>query len=682
MKINLPSKLIPLALFTTTLLAHGLLLPFLGLYVDDWHHIYFGYTRGFAGLWDLFLYDGRPFAAFLYSIGFSMLGFSPLHWQVFTLLLRAFTVVVTWLYLKDIWPEHKRAVTAAALLFAVYPLFKQQFLAVAYSLHWFAFLLYSISIWAMVQSLLKPHRFWPFTLFSLITAALHLLLIEYFSGIELVRPIILFLLLSISGQRVLTRLRRTFVLWSPYLLLLVGFFIYRIALIPRPEPGFERNAPTLIYDFIAAPLSTAVRFVQIVLQETTAILYSAWENVLSPQLFTITQPPNLAALLIILLSGGALFFYLKNTQFESESNPQPARSWYRPALLAGVWLTVLGALPAWVTNQFITVDNPLWSDRYGLPSMLGASLVVIALLEALVASRDARLVILSLLVGLSIGWHFLTANDYRRSWLKQTDFYWQLYWRAPFIEPGTALLSDGEVLSHMTELSTSFALSTLYPKLNDELPQDYWFFNIKRRFDENREELIEGTPLRYRRNFYIFSGHSHDSLVIFYEPQNYECLWVVRPEDTDLRALPELTRDVAVISDLDRIRADSPSAQPISTEIFGKERQRTWCYYYQKADLSRQLEDWDQIVALWRQASRNGFAPGNGVEYLPFIEGFAHTAEWEIAEEMTFIANQNARIMPPILCPTWQKIERDTPPSPARDQTIDHIYNQLCASSP
>jgi hypothetical protein len=314
--------------------------------------------------------------------------------------------------------------------------------------------------------------------------------------------------------------------------------------------------------------------------------------------------------------------------------------------------------------------------------MLGASLVMIALLEALVASRDARLVILSLLVGLSIGWHFLTANDYRRSWLKQTDFYWQLYWRAPFIEPGTALLSDGEVLSHMTELSTSFALSTLYPKLNDELPQDYWFFNIKRRFDENREELIEGTPLRYRRNFYIFSGHSHDSLVIFYEPQNYECLWVVRPEDTDLRALPELTRDVAVISDLDRIRADSPSAQPISTEIFGKERQRTWCYYYQKADLSRQLEDWDQIVALWRQASRNGFAPGNGVEYLPFIEGFAHTAEWEIAEEMTFIANQHARIMPPILCPTWQKIERDTPPSPARDQTVDHIYQQLCAPSP
>jgi hypothetical protein len=534
----------------------------------------------------------------------------------------------------------------------------------------------------MVQSLLKPHRFWLFTLFSLITAALHLLLIEYFSGIELVRPIILFLLLSKSDQRVRARLRRAFVMWSPYLLLLIGFFIYRTVLIPRPEPGFERNAPTLIYDFIAAPLSTGVRFIQLVLQETTAILYSAWENVLSPQLFTITQLPNLAALLIILLTGGALFFYLRNTQFEPEFNPHPARSWYLPALLVGLCLTVLGALPAWVTNQFITVDNPLWSDRYGLPSMLGASLVVIALLEGLVASRDARLVILSVLVGLSIGWHFLTANDYRRSWIKQTDFYWQLYWRAPFIEPGTALLSDGEVLSHMTELSTSFALSTLYPKLNDALPQDYWFFNIRRRFDENREELIEGTPLKYRRNFYIFSGHSHDSLVIFYEPQNYECLWVVRPEDSELRALPDLTRDVAVISSLDRIRADSSLARPIPVEIFGTEPPRAWCYYYQKADLARQLGDWEQIAALWREAAKNGFAPGNGVEYLPFIEGFARTGEWAIAAELTLIADQNARIMPPILCPTWQRIERDTPPSPARDQAIEQIYNQLCASSP
>jgi hypothetical protein len=157
---------------------------------------------------------------------------------------------------------------------------------------------------------------------------------------------------------------------------------------------------------------------------------------------------------------------------------------------------------------------------------------------------------------------------------------------------------------------------------------------------------------------------------------------VVRPEDSELRALPDLTRDVAVISSLDRIRADSSLARPIPVEIFGKEPPRTWCYYYQKADLARQLGDWEQIAALWREAAKNGFAPGNGVEYLPFIEGFARTGEWAIAAELTLIADQNARIMPPILCPTWQRIERDTPPSPARDQATEQIYNQLCASSP
>jgi hypothetical protein len=89
------------------------------------------------------------------------------------------------------------------------------------------------------------------------------------------------------------------------------------------------------------------------------------------------------------------------------------------------------------------------------------------LLEVLIKNKTYRMIILCSLVGFSISFHLLNSNNYRWLWIKQTNFYHQLYWRAPYIEPKTAILSDGEIFPRMGDYPTSFALSTLYPKLDD-----------------------------------------------------------------------------------------------------------------------------------------------------------------------------------------------------------------------
>jgi hypothetical protein len=94
------------------------------------------------------------------------------------------------------------------------------------------------------------------------------------------------------------------------------------------------------------------------------------------------------------------------------------------------------------------------------------------------------------LIAASIGWHALNSNEYRRSWIEQTDFYWQLYWRAPYIAPGTAILSAGEILPRMGEYPTSFALSTLYPESEQVEELKYYFFNLEKHFDTQLEDLI------------------------------------------------------------------------------------------------------------------------------------------------------------------------------------------------
>jgi hypothetical protein len=677
MRLRFSSKTIPLALIAVLVAAFGLLIPFLGFYQDDWHPVYYGFSRGLSSLWELFFYDGRPFAAVIYIIGFRAIGFKPIHWQVLALTLRSLTVIFSWLFLGDIWPQHKRQVTWVAILFAIYPLFKLQSLSLIYTIHWTGFFLFSLSIWAMMKSVRKPRYFWVFTVLSVMTAGLQLILLEYYAGIEMIRPFLLWMVFSEGEQTYTDRIKRVMKVWSPYLLLLVAFAVYRIFYLPGPTRGSVSNQPTVVFDFFKAPVTTALLLLQTALQDTLVILYTSWNNVIYPGLFTITQPANLKTLLIIIAMALAVFIYLASLKFSKPAQASHNPPWYRSALIIGLLMTVLGPVPAWLTEQSISTNNPLWSDRYGLAAMIGASLVIVGLLEALIGNQKYRLIAFSALVGLSVGWHVFNGNDYRRSWIKQSGFYWQLAWRAPYIQPGTAILSDGEIFPYMGEYPTSFALNSLYPRFEDTRDLSTYFFSVSKHFAGKTEDLVQGMPLRQTAYSSIFSGNSRDGLVIFYEPEQYECLWVLGPEGADIRALPEITRQVAPLSNLSRILTDSPEGQPVPTQIFGNEPAHTWCYYYEKADLARQYQDWSEVVALWDQAVQKGYEPGNGVEYLPFIEGFAHLGDWETAEQMTHTAEGMTRVMAPSLCDTWGRIQVDTQISTEGRDTINRLSEEL-----
>ncbi len=59
---------------------------------------------------------------------------------------------------------------------------------------------------------------------------------------------------------------------------------------------------------------------------------------------------------------------------------------------------------------------------------------------------------------------------------------------------------------------------------------------------------------------------------------------------------------------------------------------------------------------------KNNELPKNGVEYIPFIEAFAHENDWAKAKQLTFQANRISERMTPYLCPIWQNMDRDTAP--------------------
>ena len=193
-KIVLPEWVVPIFIFLVCFFSFGILLSRLGYFQDDWHHVFYAYWQGAAGLKNFLFHDSRPFAYVIYVFFFNILGFTPSHWHWSLMLLRFLTVLMFWLSVRQLWPEQVALTTWLALFFAVYPIFALQPLSVAYTLHWTMYFVFMLSIFLMLLAVRNQKFYWPITILAVLLEASQLLLIEYFSGLELSRLIFLWFL--------------------------------------------------------------------------------------------------------------------------------------------------------------------------------------------------------------------------------------------------------------------------------------------------------------------------------------------------------------------------------------------------------------------------------------------------------------------------------------------------------
>ncbi len=147
--LRFDSASVPFALLFFSFISYGLLIPWLGFYWDDWPAVWYLHTFGPAGFGDVFAID-RPLLGRLFSLTTSLLGTSVIGWQIFGILARWLSSLAFWWFLRGLWPGNPRQTALAALLFAVYPGFKQQFISVTYSHVWLIALVISTLVWRHV----------------------------------------------------------------------------------------------------------------------------------------------------------------------------------------------------------------------------------------------------------------------------------------------------------------------------------------------------------------------------------------------------------------------------------------------------------------------------------------------------------------------------------------------------
>ena len=668
----------PLALLIYCLISFGLLIPWLGFYWDDWPSIYYLHVLGPRGFIDAFATD-RPPLGWLFMLTSSIMGESRLAWQIFGLLSRWLSSLALWWTLKSLWPEYQRQATWVALLFAAYPGFLQQYIAVTYSHTWLVLAAFLFSLGTMIWANRKPGYFWPLTALSCLLSAWCMFTDEYFFGLELLRPLILWLVLQPKGNSSIKRLTSVAIRWMPFAAIITVFLIWRLFI------HFSPRGQVRIFEKLSdAPFAAIQTLVATVIQDIAETSLMAWSQVLNiPRQMSSGMGPGALYLLVTGVSIALALIYLSRfeTPQASASPAENPQGWSKQAIILGLAALLVAGIPFWVTNLPIELRFP-W-DRFTMAFNLGASLLLAGLLELLTRRRMINVLILAGLLGLASGMHVELANLYRREWNSQKALFWQLVWRAPGIQPGTILLSAELPFVYYSDNSLTAPLNWTYHPEQSTRELSYLFYNIESRLESKLAGFNKGQSIYEPYRALYFSGSTSQALAIYYNPPG--CAKIVDPAtDAKTPQKPLYFSRVLSLSNLGLIQAKPSSPALPPQAYFGVEPQPNWCYYFEKADLARQQGDWEEVARLGEQAFQlnTRLYEVNAPELLAYIEGYARIGNWERARELTLEAHQLTFRMGRILCETWSRIEGQAGLAHDRQEKIDQIRQKLkCADN-
>lgn len=627
-------------LFCLALLAYGLLIPFLGFYWDDLPMSWIRYELGPEAMTRYFS-TNRPIWGLLYQVTTRLLPQEPLYWQIFALFWRWATAALFWMLLRRLWPEQEEMAFWASAFFLLYPGFNQQWVAYLYSHFFIVLSFFLFSLFAMLQVLEPGHRPRTWKLAALLTSALNLWMMEYFFFLELVRPFLLGAFLR-SRKKSWKEVGYAYLpyglLWLVAVLWRMFIFnnqVYKTSLLERLRSSF---------------FPTVWELVQTILVSLKAVLVDGWLRLFPPARLSVDgKITTLVYWGVLILALLAVSFFVWPRRRLAASSP----SWLPVSL--GLIALLLAGWPFWLAELEIAVNFP--ANRFTLPFLFGMSLLLSGLL-AFLRPRFLRWGIALLLVALASGRQFLWADLYRRDWKVQKTMFWQMTWRAPSLAPKTIVLLNEGALNAYADNSLAAALNWIYaPDLRSaEIP--YVLFHPTNRLGSSLPALEPGHKVRYSFLASTFEGSTDQVVAFYFQPP--ACLHLLDPEIESVnRMIPveSLMREAMLLSQKRWIGKQEDARMP---GIYAPEPPHGWCYYFQKADLARQYQDWAQVVALAKQAFSLNDHPNDPLEYFPFIEAYAHVGEWSQAFKLSQQAYQvSPKFVAPPLCRLWKRIERD-----------------------
>lgn len=638
--------LLSIGLFLICLLSYGIIARQLGFFLDDWYIIWTYRTFGVAKFVEFFEGD-RPLFSMIYRIFIPIIKDNPLVWQYFAIFTKWLAAFTLWQLLRLILPEKKWFAYSAAALFAVYPGFKFHYFSVMYGQNYAILAIYFLSYIFMILGLRKSKYRPLFIGLGVVFQFIGIAPMELYYGLELVRPVLLFLMLPEEVTNFKSKLWKTFKYWLPYLLLFVGFTLFRVLF-----SHLYSYQVSFFNQLMENPLFIVKDLISRVLLGLFDSCVNVWFELF--HLFTRIQSFDQIAVLFPLIIGSFFvtwFFIGKSGQSKMDADN---RKHALVILGIGIFSVLAGMIPVIIGG--FSVSLAFHTTRFLLPLSIGASLVTVALIDFVFKNMKAKTIIVVLLVALSVGANYKNGLEYKKAWDAQKEFFAQLTWRAPQIEPGTMLISPVLPFDlYYSGTSLTAPLNMIYaPDLHDN-PIPYQVILAATPQMNTMPELIPDQKIdRYQRVF-NFIGNTSDAIAI-YSPEK-GCLKILSP-DTDPRAFQadryaELWKSIILLSNLDRIDTTAPRVE-LPPRYFGVIATDNWCYYYQQAANAEQRQAWNEVLATYQDAENAGFRPEDNSEWLPLIKSYIYTGEigaaLKLSEELEIDNDFTLRG----LCSVWQ----------------------------
>lgn len=602
-------------------------------YRDDWYYMYDGLVGGGDIFVEMFR-NLRPARGPLFEYLFGLFGTNPTPYHILLYSWRLLGGLGSlWLF-RLLWPQERSATFFMALLFLIYPGFlwwiqgfEYQPMVLSVGLQIFS-IIFTLKA---IQSETRAH--WVFwMLASLISGWAYLAFVEYAIGMEIFRWLCIYLIVRRSSNRTtMQNMIQTIRVSVIAILIPALFLIWRIFLFENERRAADISLQTgVVFDSPVVLPGWFIHFVQSVLN----VSGFAWALPFNEVFYSLRLRDSVFAMSWMLIVLAISYGVYRLTRADDE--PASSRTWQPEAISIGLLGVSAGVIPIIIANRAVIFDR---FSHYALPASLAAATLIVGLVY-LLTDRRVRFATLSVLIGLSVLTHSAVATRAQSEEALIGNFWHQIAWRVPHLRAGTVLVVNYAGLNYAdgSDIVWGPANFIYYPEVQRQTPITIPITAARMEADTPKN-ILEGAQLH--QSYIVVNDISHDftNLLVMSMPSEDSCVHVLDGKWAEISI-----RDTALValaasrSEIENVLTDGKELV-LPARIFGEEPPHTWCYYYQKAQLARQQEDWDMILNLAAEVTRLDLRPNDSIEWMPFLQAAALAGDEKQMKQISTLIN-------------------------------------------
>jgi len=638
----------------------------IGYLNDDWYLMYSAHAYGPGVFADIFSID-RPARALVMRPAYTLFGDHPLYYNLSAYFFRLLASVCFLWVLQMLWPRQRRAAFLAAVLFLIYPGFLSQPNAIDYQSHIVGLAAALLSITLTIKAVLLESRIQKVLLhiFSILLGWLYLGQMEWYLGFEFLRWACVFLLAARSKSTLRQKGVKAIQWAYPSLAIPVFFLVWRLFFFESERGATDIGAQ--IAQFRELPLATSVWWLVHLLSNSLSAAFFAWAVPFYQLFGYIATLDQLLTAFIFIALFLLLVYWLVRPFDEEEASEPEARDWRREALILGMATVAAGLIPVILVNRQADFGD---YSRYTLVSSAGSALILVSIMF-LLPSRVVRWGLLSLLVTVAMFTHHANALRAASDTESLRAFWWQVAWRIPQLKMDTTLVANYPITTIQEDYFVWGPANLIYypegiagdqirPGVSAAVLNKYSLLKI----------LSNGGKEQDNRRT-IRSVTDYQNILVLSMPTPRSCVQVMDGSQPEISQFEEERLAlVAPHSDINLIDLQSAGHTPPQV-VFGPEPAHEWCYYYEKASLARQRGDWDEVLALGNRALKEGYAAGDDIEWIPFLQAYARADDMEGLREIHRLMKNSHPYVVQQVC---QSVGGMSDLSQTAKETFDSLY--------